>query len=214
MSDTMKKSPLEGGRLEPGEEFKYNKLHVMSLLSLRKMQSEVSERIETILQQNNITSPNMDKELDTLFGLKRDIVQRSLEQLRNYAIKLGIDNTRFDELCELVDKGNIENHKEDPKADAINLLHKGDHEGFKLWKEAQNGRLDLSGIDFTGLDLTNFDLSGIDLTGAILVNIKGLSPIMLSSCILFGITVDRITLGMLNAATTEVRKSWNRVGDE
>lgn len=112
-----------------------------------------------------------------------------------------------------------EHEEDDPaieksKADAIELIHQGDHERFKLWRETQSGILDLSELDFTGLDLTDFDFSGSDLTGAILVNVKGISPIMFARCILSKVTVDRNSIGTINAAITEERKSLIRAGSE
>lgn len=103
---------------------------------------------------------------------------------------------------------------EDPKATALKLLREGDPEKFNTWKDTQKERIDLSGVNFSGLDLTQYDLSGADLTGAILVNVTGLRHDILSTCILLDITVDRRSEGILNAATTLVRKSWKRSGSE
>ncbi|MFC1810389.1 pentapeptide repeat-containing protein [Patescibacteria group bacterium] len=104
------------------------------------------------------------------------------------------------------------------KRDALKLIREEDPEKFNTWKNNRE-EIDLSGADLSGLDLSGFDLSGVnldgaDLSGAILVNVKGLRADMLSQCILFDITVDRNSEGILNAATTLVRKSWKRSGSE
>ena len=104
------------------------------------------------------------------------------------------------------------------KRDVLKLIREEDHEKFNTWK-GNKKEIDLSGADLSGLDLSGFDLSGVnlsgaDLTGATLVNVTGLTADMLSKCVLFDVTVDSNTEGILNAATTLVRKSWKRSGSE
>ena len=104
------------------------------------------------------------------------------------------------------------------KRDALKLIREEDPEKFNTWKNNRK-EIDLSGADLSGLNLSQFNLSGVnlsgaDLTGATLVNVTGLTADMLSKCVLFDVTVDRNSEGILNAATTLVRRSWKRSGSE